>query len=60
MPLAGNARCLLCSSSHWLPLPVKNVVAWWDRVWPVAALALAVLVDAAWISVLAYEVVRLL
>jgi hypothetical protein len=41
-------------------MPVKNVVAWWDRVWPLAALAVAVLVNAAWISVLAYEVVRLL
>jgi hypothetical protein len=41
-------------------MPVKNVVAWWDRVWPLAALAAAVLVNAAWISVLGYEVVRLL
>jgi hypothetical protein len=35
-------------------------VAWWDRVWPLAALAVLVLVEAAWISLLAYEVVRLL
>jgi hypothetical protein len=39
-------------------MPVKNVVAWWDRVWPLAALTAAVLVNAAWISGLAYEVVR--
>ena len=35
-------------------------VALWDRVWPPAALAVALLIDAAWVGLLGYGLVRLL
>jgi hypothetical protein len=35
-------------------------VAWWDRVWPPAALAVAALINAVWVGLLGYGLVRLL
>jgi hypothetical protein len=35
-------------------------VAWWNRVWPPTALSVALLVNLAWIGVLAYGIARLL
>ena len=37
-----------------------DFVAWWHRVWPPTALAAAMIVDAAWIGLLGYGVVKLL
>jgi len=37
-----------------------DVVAWWHRVWPPTALAVALLIDAAWIGLLSYGLMRLL
>ena len=36
------------------------VVAWWGRVWPPAALGVAVLIDAARIGLLGYGIARFL
>jgi hypothetical protein len=37
-----------------------NVVAWWHRVWPPIVLALALIVDVAWVGLLGYALVKLL
>jgi hypothetical protein len=36
------------------------LVAWWKQVWPLAALGVALAVNAAWIGLLGYEIARLL
>jgi hypothetical protein len=36
------------------------VVAWWNRVWPPAALGVALLVNLAWVGLLGYGIARLL
>jgi hypothetical protein len=42
-------------------MPVRvALVAWWDRVWPPAALGVALAVNVAWIGLLGYGPVRLL
>jgi hypothetical protein len=37
-----------------------DLVAWWNRVWPPAALGVALAVNAAWIGLLGYGLARLL
>jgi len=37
-----------------------SIVAWWERAWPPAALAVAALVNVAWIGLIGYALVRLL
>jgi len=37
-----------------------DVVAWWHRVWPPAALAVALIVDVTWVGLLSYGLVKLL
>jgi len=37
-----------------------DVVALWRRAWPVAALAVALIVDVAWVGLLGYGLVKLL
>jgi len=39
---------------------VRAVVAWWDWVWPPAALGVALAVNVAWIGLIGYGLVRLL
>ena len=39
---------------------VRGVVALWDRAWPPAVLAVAALVNVAWLGLLGYGLVRLL
>ena len=36
-----------------------DVVAWWHRLWPPTALAVALLIDVAWVALLSYELVKL-
>jgi len=36
-----------------------DAAVWWHRFWPLTALAVAVLIDAAWVALLSYGLVRL-
>jgi hypothetical protein len=37
-----------------------DIIAWWNRAWPPTALAVALIVDLAWVGLLGYGLVRLL
>jgi len=37
-----------------------DVVAWWHRVWPPTALAVALIVDVVWVGLWGYALVKLL
>jgi hypothetical protein len=57
----GHKPVLLWEGTLLRVVPVLvSVVAWWDLVWPPAALAVALAVNVAWLGLLGYGLARLL
>jgi hypothetical protein len=58
----GHKRFLLWGAIcfEWCPCWLVSVVAWWDLVWPPAALAVSLAVNVAWLGLLGYGLARLL